>query len=71
MSGLGSRVTNYSELGIINKFSGGRGDQGYLNDESNEREPAMTSDVQDDGAGIPHPLPGTIAGKKGLFPGIL
>ncbi len=28
MSGLGARVTNYSELGIINKFSGGRGDQG-------------------------------------------
>jgi len=42
----------------------------HLNDESNEREPAMTSDMQDDGVGSPHPLPGTIAGKKGLFPGI-
>lgn len=71
MSGLGSRVTNYSELEIINKFSGEHGDQGHLEDESNEQQPAMTSDVQGDGAGSPHPLPGTIACKNGLFPGIL
>lgn len=37
----------------------------HLNDESKEREPAMTSNMQDDEVGSPHPLPGMIAGNLG------